>query len=849
MSIFTNCGEYLPFQAPEPFCPPLPPTTPPVLIPTAPTRFIPFELEDPRPPTSNPGNPGTGFPGTGTASEFKYKCVISNSWCPPDSRDQFGNIVYYIVQRACRPCNGGIGLDGYPNPAIDAPGCVHNTIEACVASGCISDPPCPTGTPPQTGTPASTSNPQSLPPETGYNNVTVVTNNPQTNIEVNQNNNIQGSDLFNGQESVYQNLNVNSNTIYSNLLNSTQPNHLEATNTNINTLASEGQFAGYERFGSNNTLYDINRNFFRINRTQETTTTLLVPNSTRLDIFNTMVASEVKYALDIVGSNGAWSEITLQSLSLQKIGASLNPNFFNVLNNIVNSAGFKIPIENFLETIRRHLLTGRISEIDSNYYYQLYTGQSDRPITTYTPTVLEEIRRRAAINTVNNESTQASTERTEECNKRIIRRQRRLNRDINTRANTKLVNGTYINIPIYNQGLYVSSQASGMEFIENAPGDGYYLYVTVSGDVPGYFETIPLLYDNNVFSAVYTPPATRFDALSIMNEDPSINLFVTSTQNNEFTQYLNLDDNDDQIIYSAIFLKLNLSSVHGTPTTNPVVENVTANYKLLNDIEEIDEYCDSNGFAITRLNIDYRDPFFKYIKQTSSLSLQQLDVNFNSFGPNNQLANNPILTKNIPFGIIIVPVAGSRFNPFSGFSRIESLGSTVSRSLKITPSFDPFTNQVLQTPLQTKFINEEGTGGRVGLVEPIEERATTFRFRASSADSYINTFYSEGIYISSTQPVSSYGASYLVKDVIDYIIQTYPSNLVATASSITWYDVFRRVPASRLGELFYDSSQQFISSLANGFRGVTIRHVLNLGTQGVYQTLPDDERCVITLGT
>jgi hypothetical protein len=289
-----------------------------------------------------------------------------------------------------------------------------------------------------------------------------------------------------------------------------------------------------------------------------------------------------------------------------------------------------------------------------------------------------------------------------------------------------------------------------------------------------------------------------------------------------------------------------LSSVESEPTENPIVETVFANYKLITNQEDIDYFCDSNGFAISRINIDYRDPFFKYVLQTSSISLQQLDVNLHQFGQENQLLTNKILTKNIPFGLIIVPVAGSKYNPFNTFSRITSVTSSVTRSLSLNPSLGILNNSLINTTLDAKYINESGQGGRVGLVEPIEERATTFRFRPNLNESYTNTFYSNGSYNSTAEPVSSYGASYLVKDVIDFIIQTYPDELSLTASSITWYDVYRRVPADRLGEIFYDCSPEFLTALRDGFRGIKIRHVLNLGPNAIYRTLPDDERCIIT---
>ena len=176
-------------------------------------------------------------------------------------------------------------------------------------------------------------------------------------------------------------------------------------------------------------------------------------------------------------------------------------------------------------------------------------------------------------------------------------------------------------------------------------------------------------------------------------------------------------------------------------------------------------------------------------------------------------------------------------------SKILYISSGISRRLNIIPSFLYSVPGIYQTPLKEEIINEDG--GRVGIVEPVDRRAITFRFDGSS--SYQDRFFNNGIYENTISEVSSYGASYLVKEVIDYIIQTYPTYLVSSASSVTWYDVYRRIPANRLGELFYDCGPEFITAISTGYRGITIRNVLNIGAGLVYQLLPNDERCIITL--
>ena len=90
--------------------------------------------------------------------------------------------------------------------------------------------------------------------------------------------------------------------------------------------------------------------------------------------------------------------------------------------------------------------------------------------------------------------------------------------------------------------------------------------------------------------------------------------------------------------------------------------------------------------------------------------------------------------------------------------------------------------------------------------------------------------------------ISSHGISYLVKDVVDYLIDTYdPDDMI-------WFDVLRRMPLNRVGELLYNTNLDLISRLERGYRNdIPIYSVIKSDKVQSTEVLADDEKVVITV--
>ena len=239
------------------------------------------------------------------------------------------------------------------------------------------------------------------------------------------------------------------------------------------------------------------------------------------------------------------------------------------------------------------------------------------------------------------------------------------------------------------------------------------------------------------------------------------------------------------------------------------------------------------------LCIDYRDPIYRYILDTSSVRVSLNDFNLAGFQDQGFSSIGSRFVKNIPFGLVITPVGGGKYNPFNGNSNLLNYGSIHVRSLSVLPSLDA-TIDGSPAPLFEAYNSNNVDGvNRVGIAENESIHNIGYRYDESN---FSATFYqaSSNSYEGSSLPASSYGTAFLLKDVIDYLAVTY------SATNVTWYDVFSRMPVSKLGQVFYDGNPDLIAKIANGLRdGMQINNIES-GHSTISRIIEEDSKTIVT---
>ena len=585
-------------------------------------------------------------------------------------------------------------------------------------------------------------------------------------------------------------------------------------------------------------------NFFKYTPSGLTT---LVPNDLYLNIFKQTVSKEVKYFLDRQGdTNLPWSDVAISNFTIPKLAMSLKPELLKSLNTINDFGGQIVGLTTFLNSIARLLISGRINEVDPEYYYDLERRQLDDVSVNFINNDDYDEVTRAALGLISNGVSSADFRNyIDEFNKNQIKRQKRLNTDINVRIDTLSHLGEQSDLKLTDLGLpilvtddvAIPSTSGQLDVISIGDGAGYYVSA-VSLDT----GEVPVLSLNDASAAFYIPPELRYNVLKLLGFSNGLKLQVSSPLNqHEFTPSYNFSANVEPMYFA-----LDLDTLKDSSTDNSVVNETSAIFRKLTN-EEAQLHAANYSLNTTKVNIDLRDPFIHYARDTSTISAQQYDVNFRSFEIN-RTSDQSILTRNIPFAIIITPGTGVYHNPFSNTSILLNPNSSkIIRTINLIADINKTKNQLMYPPLQEKLLyNELGTY-YFGLYEKFNDPDTQdviYKFD-TSINEFKKSYYYNGSYTNEIPPSSLRTPTIhsQVVGLVDNLIDIY------SVSDLTWWDVYRRMSSPQIGEFIINNPTEIVDLLTNSWRGIPIRNVLarlDKKETGIDVELKDYDKVYIT---
>lgn len=582
-------------------------------------------------------------------------------------------------------------------------------------------------------------------------------------------------------------------------------------------------------------LLDPVYNFFNLTANENTK---LVENIYNRNIFNNVVSQEVYFFLKNKNTRDPWSESNFFNLTLNKIAVSLNEGLMAALNSIHLANGQIASVEQFINGIRFLLITGRIDEFDPTYYINLANEQKDFERVTFSQSMGHEEAKQAAIGLISLGFSSVDFRKyVDRYISNQIKRSRRLNTDLE--AKVKVIESgdvsSYVNL--YDAGIktYELDKAD-YDYLELGDGAGYYFSaVDISSNCS------PLITENEVEIAYFVPPEVRYTALSLLDLNPGLTLLVNSSGN-----YNELSENYNHArSIPTMYFALDLESIEVLPTDDSLISKTQVRYKLLTE-EEIEEHSKNYGLDISKVNININDPFIHYAMDTSSFTAIQHDITFHGFSENRTNVGERIITRNIPFGLILTPGMGSNHNPFFANSNIVSFTtSSVTRQLNVIPSFKKF-NNIQKLLDEQKLYLVSGGLSYVGEYEKQYYQDTeNVIYKYNNNNSFFRkSYYINGQY-SNVEPPSSVrikSPEATVLSKIDYLVSSY------NVEFLTWWDIYRRMPLNEIGSLFTTPYSGFNNSLSNGWRGIEIKDVParpDKITSGINEELVDGDVIII----
>tara|TARA_R110002020_G_scaffold22920_4_gene76850 strand:- start:621 stop:3125 length:2505 start_codon:yes stop_codon:yes gene_type:complete len=559
--------------------------------------------------------------------------------------------------------------------------------------------------------------------------------------------------------------------------------------------------------------------------------TVPVTNDYYLDIFDDVVSSEVHYVLSRNGNSSVWHEFNYSKLSSAHIGYSLNKALLEALNNIYDVDNRKVPLNYFLETIKKLLVMNRLDDFDSLYYLALAEKQSSQDRTVVVESLDKTKKEKYALGVMAEDAEVIDPFQQEHENRETLKRYRplldQLEIDFHTEyyCGNNLVGGT-IRVGEVDPHVSAICLAGDKNYIGLGDGYGYYLSCTNVCD-----EDLPVKSYNQVSSSFYAPADSRLFLLDQFSKPSSYRLTVSSEAS--VGEFEVRSSSFPSSIGEVGYFVLEGSSASSVPDDNALISHTTARYKLLTSQSEIDTHIKNHGFNVTIANIDYRDYFHHYAMAGGIFDLSLYDINYEAFYIKRSPIGGQTLLKHLPSAFILQPGKGSKHNPFGGSSELIEFEGDIIRELEFVPDIDWDSNYY--GSLEDKYLGNQSTEYYIGLFEKLnpELQSMIYEYDPSSTV-YSNSYFGNGEYSSTIPDISSSPQVTVVSLVEDtlkakYDIQSDEYNV----SSVTWWDVIRRMTADEYNSLSYEVNNSFYTKLSSGWRGIKVREILNRSDEDV----------------
>lgn len=596
----------------------------------------------------------------------------------------------------------------------------------------------------------------------------------------------------------------------------------------LNTQQNKGYSTNTQYRRSNGGLYDP---YFNFSKTKISQLTKLYRNNKYLNIFKNEICSEVSFFIERETSKLPWNEKDIHNLTNEKIALSLRDEIRTSLNNIHTVGNQKIVETEFYNAIKKHLMEGTLSEFDPLYYINLYNNQLNDSFVEYDKPGSNKAAIDAAFAAFETKSIKAdytSAPTVELAND--FKRIRFLLEDLEANIPVLQLNGNQDPIYLNNAGMPTSSLGASSNLnMRIGNGAGYY-FSTLAYDGTPY----PLPSQNSLSAAYYLDVNNRANVMRILGEQLQIKLTANSLPYvHEFSSSYN-SSADVEPMYFVLDLESIGDIVSGAATLgtiNSVINTTSATFRRVTEEEAVTHSRD-NSFNLTKINIDYRDPFIHYARDTSSIQLEQKNFNLRNLGYNRTTYSNRIMLRVIPQGIILTPGCGSYHNPLNGKSNLLNyIGPTVSRSITVIPSVNMSDKTQFRPLVGSSRIYQELGVGYLGLYEKYlaeDNNGFIYTFDPSSSLFDNSYYYGNNVY-SKIQPASSTRELPIESKFLNLVNKL---TSLSGVEELTWWDVFRRMSAKEIGSLMYSKiAKDLIDRLSNGFSNdVRIKPVISRAT-------------------
>jgi hypothetical protein len=532
-----------------------------------------------------------------------------------------------------------------------------------------------------------------------------------------------------------------------------------------------------------------------------------IPNETgHTDIFAARIDSNIAYVLKNRRNSGDWDSEKASGVTIDSVYNSLSIQVKNLFNEIRNYDGTAITQNQIFDMIGTRILDGTVARITLRYLQNLAESSKKRNKTVIL---------RSSIDTVNEVAAAALIDK----NKFSLDPSKSTGRMANILPNWKTLAtdiDQYLPITIAGkeQRFYIKDDNT---FIASPLGenltikDGNYIDITRGG------KTQRLFTKSEIDHAFIIPEATRQKALSLLGAETGRTLEVSApgTSSGIEFDYSLTAPRQNFYVLSAV-----LSSIvtEPSPTGSFLLKDSTTQYDLV-DTSTAAGLAELNTYIKYKANhrvfiLDDEDLIFDYLDGTGKMTVKQTDILFDS--PKTNKAT-PLLTRQIPWYILVYPTNRSDYNLFNSKSNLVSISKdgAMIRNLKCRTSIVPEFSKGQTNKFVTIKTDGKEAVDVLGVTNPqtritvINENDAVFKTGYKKR----NTFVAAKEFVGTRKKTGFR----LIKEIINELDTNYLLGLNGKGKIVTEFDVFSRLYLNQFTALSrLENFTQIRDSVRNG---------------------------------
>lgn len=531
----------------------------------------------------------------------------------------------------------------------------------------------------------------------------------------------------------------------------------------------------------------------------------LVKNTSRkTNIFNRSIDESLLYLLERPLDYGNWDSQVAGTITPDIIYENLNDRAKEILSRVVNYDGSLLSRKQIYGIIGSRVLDGTIDKVNLSFLERLAQGSKDEDRFEIIPSQYQLVNESVALALIEKNYKPLDYSKYFGQGRELLKNKKTLSSDIDR----------YIEVTVAGEPrrYYVNDDDTFIGRSTLSLEDGEYFDVTLGG------ETTRLYAQSEKDHAFYVPEKTRQIAIELLGGTGDRFLSVSG----DASSTIELSSTLTSPRQNAYFLSANLSSLSTEldPINPKYLKRTSLKYENcpISSIDAFNEYVkykDNHQVFI----VHDEDLILDYVETDGFLTLEQTDLILNSPKENKSI---PLLTRQIPWYIILYPTNRPEYDVFNTKSQITNLTpSSVNQEPSLTRKLRTKTSIVKEfRDVPNLFVSNPYVGKEARDV--FDEPDTQARINKIDIDSTVyGSGYkdSNGNVVAANQfaPARDKTGYRLLSEIIRNLDDNYLLGLNGIGKSLTEFDVLCRLTLRQFNKLYrMESYEQIKNSLFNG---------------------------------